>query len=89
MLRDSSHSGITERKPMSSAVSVIPTVVRGVLPLAPAAGRKTLAAYLLDISGRKVMDLLPGDNDIRRLSPGVYFLRYEQDKRSVKIIVQR
>jgi YVTN family beta-propeller protein len=90
VLRDSLHVGIDERA--VGAVEqrrVTPTVVRGVLPLAPAAGGRTLAAYLLDISGRKVMDLLPGDNDIRRLSPGVYFLRYEQEKRSVKIIVQR
>lgn len=28
---------------------------------------------LLDISGRKVMELHPGPNDVRHLSPGVYF----------------
>ena len=68
---------------------VTPTVVRGVLPLAPGAGGPTQLASLHDASGRKVMDLRPGDNDIRRLAPGVYFLRYEQEKRSVKIVVQR
>ncbi|MFO7639686.1 MAG: T9SS type A sorting domain-containing protein [bacterium] len=30
---------------------------------------------LLDASGRKVMDLTPGDNDVRHLAPGVYFVR--------------
>ena len=30
---------------------------------------------LLDISGRKVMDLRPGANDVRVLAPGVYFVR--------------
>jgi hypothetical protein len=35
------------------------------------------------------MDLLPGANDVRALAPGVYFLRYEQEKRSLKIVVQR
>jgi len=30
---------------------------------------------LLDISGRKVLDLQPGPNDVSRLAPGVYFVR--------------
>jgi hypothetical protein len=30
---------------------------------------------LLDISGRKVLDLKPGPNDVRALAPGVYFVR--------------
>jgi hypothetical protein len=30
---------------------------------------------LLDISGRKVLDLRHGANDISRLAPGVYFVR--------------
>ncbi len=30
---------------------------------------------LLDVSGRKVMEPAPGANDVRRLSPGVYFCR--------------
>jgi DNA-binding beta-propeller fold protein YncE len=30
---------------------------------------------LLDISGRKVLDLNPGPNDVRALAPGVYFVR--------------
>jgi hypothetical protein len=34
-------------------------------------------ADLLDITGRKVMDLAPGENDIRHLAPGVYFVREE------------
>jgi hypothetical protein len=69
--------------------NVVATVVRGVLFLPGVAGRKPPAVSLHDVSGRKVLDLRPGDNDIRRLAPGVYFLRYEQEKRSVKIIVQR
>jgi hypothetical protein len=32
-------------------------------------------AILLDASGRKVMDLRPGPNDVSRLAPGVYFVR--------------
>jgi hypothetical protein len=30
---------------------------------------------LLDVGGRKVMDLAPGANDVRGLASGVYFLR--------------
>ena len=29
---------------------------------------------LLDISGRKVLGLKPGANDVSRLAPGVYFV---------------
>jgi len=30
---------------------------------------------LLDVSGRRVMKLKPGPNDVSWLSPGVYFVR--------------
>jgi hypothetical protein len=29
----------------------------------------------MDVSGRKVMDLRRGANDVRALAPGVYFVR--------------
>jgi hypothetical protein len=32
------------------------------------------SSVLLDISGRKVIDLRPGANDVRALAPGVYFV---------------
>jgi YVTN family beta-propeller protein len=90
VLRDSLHVGIDERAVGAlERRRVTPTVVRGVLPLAPSAGGPARFASLHDVSGRKVLDLRPGDNDIRRLAPGVYFLRYQQEKRSVKIVVQR
>jgi len=31
-------------------------------------------AVLLDVSGRKAMELQPGPNDVSRLAPGVYFV---------------
>ncbi|MEO0085310.1 MAG: hypothetical protein ABIK37_01625 [candidate division WOR-3 bacterium] len=46
------------------------SVVAGVLR-ATAGGR----AELLDAAGRVVMELQPGANDVRRLSPGIYFVR--------------
>jgi hypothetical protein len=54
----------------------LPTIVRGVLFVSrepSAVSRKPLS--LLDISGRKVLDLQPGPNDVSRLAPGVYFVR--------------
>lgn len=48
-----------------------PTLIRGKLMLAPGIGR----AELLDLSGRVVIPLSPGQNDIRHLAPGVYFVR--------------
>jgi hypothetical protein len=51
------------------------SVVRGELRYEPTANSLQLTAPLLDISGRRVMELKPGFNDIRRLAPGVYFIR--------------
>ena len=51
------------------------TIVRGLLFLPPAASHEPQSTSLLDISGRKVLDLHPGANDVRALAPGVYFVR--------------
>jgi len=51
------------------------TIVRGVLSL-PANGEGRMAnGELLDISGRKVLDLHPGANDVSGLAPGIFFVR--------------
>ncbi|UCG42620.1 MAG: T9SS type A sorting domain-containing protein, partial [candidate division WOR-3 bacterium] len=53
-----------------------PTVVRGVLSLAPAGMTNGhVPMTLLDITGRRVMELVPGDNDVSHLVPGVYCIR--------------
>jgi DNA-binding beta-propeller fold protein YncE len=53
-----------------------PTVVRGVLFLSldrrPGTGDRSV---LMDVSGRKLMDLRAGANDVSALAPGVYYLR--------------
>lgn len=57
-----------------------PTIVRGVLFLPrdmtelPGNSDRVPRSSLLDIAGRKVLDLRPGPNDISRLAPGVYFV---------------
>jgi len=73
-------SGIQETPgAVSWTANPIPTVVRGALNLG-VDGRKhsSYRAELLDISGRKVMDLRQGANDVRALAPGVYFVREAQ-----------
>jgi YVTN family beta-propeller protein len=65
------------------------TVVRGVINLQPpVAGRQSLAV-LLDVAGRKVLALSPGENDVRALAPGVYFVREGGPKTVRKIVLVR
>jgi hypothetical protein len=78
VLRDSG-GGIEESfKPQASSLRPAATIVRGVLFLPEAASHKPQAASLLDISGRKVLELQPGPNDVRAVVPGVYFVREAQ-----------
>lgn len=62
---------------------LLPPPVRGAGP--------EVVGVLLDISGRKVGELRPGANDVRHLSPGVYFTKSPADDvRAVsKIIITR
>ncbi|HDQ98894.1 MAG TPA: exo-alpha-sialidase [candidate division WOR-3 bacterium] len=57
-----------------------PVVVRAILRLPPGE-----PALLLDASGRKIMNLRPGENDIGHLPPGVYFVRRHRDSRAVRL----
>ena len=64
------------------------TIVRGLIQV----DSRQYAVYrggaeLLDILGRRVMDLQPGANDVRRLSPGVYFVA--EQRRVMKVVLQR
>jgi hypothetical protein len=51
-----------------------PTIVRGVLHLTSHISNLTSDIVLVDVSGRRVLSLRPGVNDVSRLAPGVYFL---------------
>ena len=51
------------------------TMVRGVLVFEARGEKREARGELLDISGRKVLDLKPGANDVHSLAPGVYFVR--------------
>ncbi len=89
VLRDMQLLGIEENRTQAASRESRPTVVRGVLFLPEASSREPQAASLLDAAGRELLQLHSGPNDVRRLAPGIYFLRYEQEKRSLKIVVQR
>jgi uncharacterized delta-60 repeat protein len=67
--------GVEEsHKPRVAGYKQEPTFVRGVLMLSQAASPRPQAASLLDIAGRKILDLHPGENDVSRLAPGLYFM---------------
>jgi hypothetical protein len=73
------------RQPQTSHTIVVPLFARRVLSLP--AGH--VEFVLLDPSGRKVVTLLPGPNDIRCLSSGIYFVRPGSGPaRSVKVVVE-
>ncbi|MBN2537622.1 exo-alpha-sialidase [candidate division WOR-3 bacterium] len=76
--------GIAEegRTPDAGRLPPRATIVRGVLNLprdmtgfGPAKSDRVPRPALLDASGRRVMELQPGANDVSRLAPGVYFIR--------------
>jgi DNA-binding beta-propeller fold protein YncE len=66
-------SGVQEGQSQAPSRKPQTTVVRGVLGVTPSL---LFSSYsLLSTDGRKVMDLVPGANDVRALAPGVYFVR--------------
>jgi len=80
---DNRLAGVAEETPSAEVRTTNgATIVRGVLYLPrdmtetrPGVSDRVPRPVLLDISGRKVLDLHSGANDVSRLSPGVYFVR--------------
>ncbi len=94
VIRDTVGVGVEESQPRASNYEPQVTVVRGMLVLGVGSRQNTAyRAELLDISGRKVLDLMPGANDVRALAPGVYFVRTvggeSSASRCSKIVVTR
>jgi len=78
----------TEETPTAElrAASVGPTLVRQVLRIhGSALGVRT--STLLDASGRKVLDLSAGPNDVSHLTPGVYFIQEAQAQAIRKVVL--
>jgi len=78
-----------QQRPQASSHKPQATIVRGVLFLHKATSLKSQAASLLDITGRSVVDLHAGANDVSGLSPGVYFVRSAQAQAVRKLVVTR
>jgi YVTN family beta-propeller protein len=95
VIRDSGGYAVAEpRTTPAPKPAGLTTIVRGVLWLEPGSSTSSSPSWLLDASGRKVMDLVPGVNDARHLAPGVYFVRQasgvERDASGItKVIVTR
>jgi len=78
--------GAVEEAPSAEAgMTVAATVVRGVLFLSRSLD-PSIPRSLLDVSGRKVLDLKPGANDVRALAPGVYFVREAQAQAQAQVV---
>ncbi|UCG42390.1 MAG: exo-alpha-sialidase [candidate division WOR-3 bacterium] len=67
-------TGMAERKPTAYSSQPTATICRGVLRIADGRRKTVDGADLRDVTGRKVMELQPGENDIRHIAPGVYFV---------------
>ena len=89
-MRRTSHAGmgtsvtsVEEFTKPSNPKIIIPTIMREVFSLNAEKGT------FIDISGRKVMDLHSGKNDVRNLTPGIYFLVLgEQHDRTVAKVIK-
>jgi DNA-binding beta-propeller fold protein YncE len=66
--------GVEEGQPQATSHKPQASIVRGVLFLPPTFFGPS-AVSLLSADGRKVLDLHAGANDVRGLTPGVYFSR--------------
>jgi len=85
-------AGVEESPPRptgAAAVNPGPTIVRGVLWLATSPSTSSSPSWLLDISGRKVLELKPGANDVRHLAPGVYHVVNDPMTGSARVVVAR
>jgi YVTN family beta-propeller protein len=83
VVRDTASSGVETQDDLLAGPKPAPTIIRSVLVLNGPGTRSELPernsvmsrAVLLDVGGRKVLDLRSGANDVRALAPGVYFVR--------------
>jgi YVTN family beta-propeller protein len=71
VIADTFHVGLQDGTATPDGRTRLPQTIVSKSLIVP--GREKLV--LLDISGRKVLELKAGANDIRHLAPGVYFLR--------------
>ena len=92
-----SGTGVKESHELqTTSLKLGPTVVRGVLfvPRDMTDSRfgesdRVARPVLLDASGRRMMELVPGANDVRRFGPGVYFIKAAREGPTVRTVIAR
>ena len=85
VIRDTTVPGILEMPGgTGDADNTNATMIRGLLYTATSSQPDASKPVLLDVSGRRVMIFQSGPNDVRGLSPGVYFIRDELQTSSNK-----
>jgi len=90
VIRDSLVPGVEEGYvPQAEGHELEPTIVTRTLRLEYGIQRTGHRAELLDAVGCVVMELVPGENDVRDLSPGVYFVRETSAQAIRKVLVTR
>ncbi len=90
VVADSDYVGLAGPNAPPKVLRPQPTIVRDLLFLQASGERRMATGVLLDVAGRKVLDLLPGPNDVRALAPGVYFVREEPSAaRCSKVVITR
>jgi len=83
-------TGIEEHQtPTAGRQTPTATIVRGVLNLQSAICNLKSEIVLLDASGRHVLDLRPGANDLSRLPAGVYFVRANEANGAYRVLLVR
>jgi hypothetical protein len=88
-------SAVAEQQQPRAPVTPQATLVRGSLLLPGTGASRAMPAALVDPFGRKVLALHRGQNDVTRLSPGIYFVLEEPQASSHKpqavrkVVVQR
>jgi YVTN family beta-propeller protein len=87
VIRDSLVACVQEEPSVAGTKHGKATVVRRVLFLPTSDIERPVSSILLDITGRKVLDLWPGANDVSAIAPGVYFVR--EQGRMRKVVVAR
>ncbi len=82
--------GIQDRSvSSSSSLKSMPTIINNILYLPAANSDVQTSGELFDLTGRKVMKLVSGENNIHHLAPGIYFVRQKDKKHTIKVVIQR
>ncbi|MEO0086375.1 MAG: T9SS type A sorting domain-containing protein [candidate division WOR-3 bacterium] len=80
--------GVEEAAGSKPRAATEATIVRGSLVLSrERSADSRQPVVLLDATGRRVMQLQPGANDVRHLSPGVYFVRSPERRESQRVVL--